>query len=88
MMGHYSSHIDTTDGAPSLVSVGGIVSHHWCQWGIVPHHWCQSEESCPIPIIGVSGEESCPIISVSGRIAPHHWNTILKYHTILKSNLM
>ncbi|CAI9597808.1 unnamed protein product, partial [Staurois parvus] len=32
MMGHYSSHTDTNDGAPSLVSVGGIVSHHWCQW--------------------------------------------------------
>ncbi|CAI9568560.1 unnamed protein product, partial [Staurois parvus] len=32
MMGHYSSHTDTNDGAPSLVSVGGIVSHHWYQW--------------------------------------------------------
>ncbi|CAI9606903.1 unnamed protein product [Staurois parvus] len=32
--------------APSLVSVGGIVPHHWCQWGvgIVLHHWCQWEE--------------------------------------------
>ncbi|CAI9607345.1 unnamed protein product [Staurois parvus] len=29
MMGHYSSHTDTNDGASSLVSVGGIVSHHW-----------------------------------------------------------
>ncbi|CAI9621495.1 unnamed protein product [Staurois parvus] len=39
-----------------MVSVGGIVPHHWCQWeevsapslvsvgGIVPHHWCQWEE--------------------------------------------
>ncbi|CAI9600025.1 unnamed protein product [Staurois parvus] len=44
------------NSAPSLVSVGGIVSHHWCQCGrnsapslvsvggIVPHHWCQWEE--------------------------------------------
>ncbi|CAI9605192.1 unnamed protein product, partial [Staurois parvus] len=38
MMGHYSSHTDTNDGAPSLVSMGGIVPHHWCQW----------EEECPI----------------------------------------
>ncbi|CAI9534684.1 unnamed protein product, partial [Staurois parvus] len=41
--------------APSLVSVGGIVPHHWYQWGnsapslvsvggIVPHHWYQWEE--------------------------------------------
>ncbi|CAI9620320.1 unnamed protein product, partial [Staurois parvus] len=43
--------------APLLVSNGGIVPHHWCQWdgrnsapslvsigGIVPHHWCQLEE--------------------------------------------
>ncbi|CAI9534775.1 unnamed protein product [Staurois parvus] len=43
------------NSAPSSVSVGGIVPHHWCQWGgmnsapslvsvgggIVPHHWCQ-----------------------------------------------
>ncbi|CAI9564804.1 unnamed protein product, partial [Staurois parvus] len=21
------------NSAPSLVSVGGIVPHHWCQWG-------------------------------------------------------
>ncbi|CAI9561412.1 unnamed protein product, partial [Staurois parvus] len=43
------------NSAPSLVSVGGIVPHHWCQGrnsaaslvsvgGIVPHHWCQWEE--------------------------------------------
>ncbi|CAI9584877.1 unnamed protein product [Staurois parvus] len=56
MMGHYSSHTDTNDGAPSLVPVGGIVSHHWYQCGgnsapslvsvggIVPHHWCHLEE--------------------------------------------
>ncbi|CAI9557484.1 unnamed protein product [Staurois parvus] len=53
MMGHYSSHCN--DGAPSLVSVGGIVSHHWycgrnrapslvSEQGIAPHHWCQSKE--------------------------------------------
>ncbi|CAI9619669.1 unnamed protein product, partial [Staurois parvus] len=43
------------NSAPSLVSVAGIVPHHWYQWeesapslvsvaGIVPHHWCQWEE--------------------------------------------
>ncbi|CAI9596708.1 unnamed protein product [Staurois parvus] len=43
MMGHYSSHTDTNDGAtiigvsgrnsaPSLMSERGIVPHHWCQW--------------------------------------------------------
>ncbi|CAI9615230.1 unnamed protein product, partial [Staurois parvus] len=43
------------NSAPSLVSVGGIVPHHWCQGrnsapslvsvgGIVPHRWCQWEE--------------------------------------------
>ncbi|CAI9566377.1 unnamed protein product, partial [Staurois parvus] len=21
------------NSAPSLVSVGGVVPHHWCQWG-------------------------------------------------------
>ncbi|CAI9595403.1 unnamed protein product, partial [Staurois parvus] len=28
------------NSAPSLVSVGGIVPHHWCHrgGGIVPHH--------------------------------------------------
>ncbi|CAI9587440.1 unnamed protein product, partial [Staurois parvus] len=43
-------------GAPSLVSVGGIVPHHWCQCGskstpslvsvrgIVPRHCFQWEE--------------------------------------------
>ncbi|CAI9554864.1 unnamed protein product, partial [Staurois parvus] len=41
--------------APSLVSVGGIVPHHWFSGRnsapslvsvgrIVPHHWCQWEE--------------------------------------------
>ncbi|CAI9577196.1 unnamed protein product [Staurois parvus] len=44
--------VSVRNSVPSLVSVGGIVSHHWCQWeeyapslmsvgGIVPHHWCQ-----------------------------------------------
>ncbi|CAI9565003.1 unnamed protein product, partial [Staurois parvus] len=43
------------NSATSLVSVGGIVLHHWCEWeelcpiigvrgGIVPHHWYQWEE--------------------------------------------
>ncbi|CAI9623311.1 unnamed protein product [Staurois parvus] len=32
-MGHYySSPLTLNDGAPSLVSVGRIVPHHWCQW--------------------------------------------------------
>ncbi|CAI9567749.1 unnamed protein product [Staurois parvus] len=68
MMGHYSSHTDTTDGAP-LVSVGGVVPHHWYQW----------EESCPI--IGVSGRNSTPSLDIReqgqqvsvGGIVPHHW---------------
>ncbi|CAI9583354.1 unnamed protein product [Staurois parvus] len=55
MMGHYSSHTDTNDGAPSLVLVGGIVPIIGISGrnsapslvsvgGIVPHHWCQWEE--------------------------------------------
>ncbi|CAI9583655.1 unnamed protein product, partial [Staurois parvus] len=47
--------ISGRNSAPSLVSVGGIVPHHWCQGrnsapslvsvgGIVPHHWYQWEE--------------------------------------------
>ncbi|CAI9606990.1 unnamed protein product [Staurois parvus] len=47
--------------APSLVSVGGIVLHHWCQW----------EESCPI--IGVSGRNSASSLVSVGGIVPHHW---------------
>ncbi|CAI9573895.1 unnamed protein product, partial [Staurois parvus] len=27
-----SLHISVRNSAPSLVSVGGIVPHHWCQW--------------------------------------------------------
>ncbi|CAI9563180.1 unnamed protein product, partial [Staurois parvus] len=49
------------NSAPSLVSVGGIVSHHWCQW----------EEKCPI--IGVSGRNSAPSLVSVGGIVPHHW---------------
>ncbi|CAI9578007.1 unnamed protein product, partial [Staurois parvus] len=51
------------DSAPSLVSVGGIVPHHWCQWG---------KEKCSI--IGVSGGgwSSAPsLVSVGGVIVPH-----------------
>ncbi|CAI9569842.1 unnamed protein product, partial [Staurois parvus] len=47
--------------APSLVSVGGIVPYHWCQW----------EETCLI--IGVSGRNSAPSLVSVGRIVPHHW---------------
>ncbi|CAI9588591.1 unnamed protein product, partial [Staurois parvus] len=47
--------ISGRNSAPSLVSVGGIVPHHWCHrrnsapslvsvGGIVPHHWYQWEE--------------------------------------------
>ncbi|CAI9546409.1 unnamed protein product, partial [Staurois parvus] len=49
------------NSAPSLVSVGGIVSHHWCQW----------EEKCPIT--GVSGRNSAPSLVSVGGIVPHHW---------------
>ncbi|CAI9604618.1 unnamed protein product, partial [Staurois parvus] len=76
------------NSASSLVSVGGIVPHHWCQWGgnsapslvsvggIVSHHWyqCQwGEEWCPI--FGVSGgRNSAPsLVSVGGGIVPHPW---------------
>ncbi|CAI9555812.1 unnamed protein product, partial [Staurois parvus] len=49
------------NSVPSLVSVGGIAPHHWCQW----------EELRPI--IGVSGRNCAPsLVSVAG-IAPHHW---------------
>ncbi|CAI9624752.1 unnamed protein product, partial [Staurois parvus] len=45
------------DSAPSLVSVGGILPHRWCQWG---------EEQCPI--VGVSGgrNSSPSLVSVGG----------------------
>ncbi|CAI9531464.1 unnamed protein product, partial [Staurois parvus] len=49
------------NSAPSLVSVGGIVPHLWCQW----------EESCPV--IGVSGRNSAPTLVSVGGIVPHHW---------------
>ncbi|CAI9532774.1 unnamed protein product, partial [Staurois parvus] len=45
-------------GAP-LVSVGGVVPHHWYQW----------EESCPI--IGVSGRNSTPSLEYHTEIAYH-----------------
>ncbi|CAI9582564.1 unnamed protein product [Staurois parvus] len=82
MMGHYSSHTDTNDGAPSLVSVGGIVPHHWLSVGrIMPHHWVSRRNRAP-SLVSVGGivphhwcqwEESCPIIGVRGGIVPHHW---------------
>ncbi|CAI9544630.1 unnamed protein product, partial [Staurois parvus] len=50
------------NSAPSLVSVGGIVPHHWYQW----------EEQCPI--VGVSGRgNSAPSLVSVGGIVPHHW---------------
>ncbi|CAI9542450.1 unnamed protein product, partial [Staurois parvus] len=45
----------------SLVSVGGIV----------PHHWCHCSESCPI--IGISGRNSAPSLVLVGGIVSHHW---------------
>ncbi|CAI9532225.1 unnamed protein product, partial [Staurois parvus] len=56
--------ISRRNSAPSLVSVGGIVPHHWCPiigvGGIVPHHWCHGKNSAP------------SLVSVGG-IVPHHW---------------
>ncbi|CAI9613524.1 unnamed protein product, partial [Staurois parvus] len=49
------------NSAPSLVSVGGIA----------PHHWCQGRNSAPI--IGVSGGNSAPSLVSVGGIVPHHW---------------
>ncbi|CAI9595380.1 unnamed protein product, partial [Staurois parvus] len=49
------------NSAPSLVLVGGIVPHHWCQW----------EEKCPN--IGISGRNSAPSLVSVGGIVPHHW---------------
>ncbi|CAI9587943.1 unnamed protein product, partial [Staurois parvus] len=45
----------------SLVSVvGGIVSHHWCQWG----GWRISAPS----LVSVGGRKSAPsLVSVGGR---------------------
>ncbi|CAI9566553.1 unnamed protein product [Staurois parvus] len=42
------------NSAPSLVSVAGIVLHHWCQW----------EEECSI--IGISGRNSVPSLVLGG----------------------
>ncbi|CAI9561797.1 unnamed protein product [Staurois parvus] len=54
---------------PSLVSVGGIVPHHWCQWGgnsapslvsvggIVPHHWCHGGWNSAPSLVSVGGGE-------------------------------
>ncbi|CAI9586934.1 unnamed protein product, partial [Staurois parvus] len=47
--------------APSLVLVGGILSHHWYYL----------EEQCPI--IGISGINSAPSLVSVGGIVPHHW---------------
>ncbi|CAI9564346.1 unnamed protein product, partial [Staurois parvus] len=49
------------NSATSLVSVGGIVPHHWCQWKEY------------FPIIGDSGSNEAPsLVSVVGTV-PHHW---------------
>ncbi|CAI9546416.1 unnamed protein product [Staurois parvus] len=49
------------NSAPSLVSVGRNVPHHWCHW----------EEMCPI--FGVSGRNSAPSLVSVGGIVPHLW---------------
>ncbi|CAI9608823.1 unnamed protein product, partial [Staurois parvus] len=49
------------NSAPSLVPVGGIVPHHWCQW----------KESCPI--IGVNEKKRATLLVSVGRNVPHHW---------------
>ncbi|CAI9540613.1 unnamed protein product, partial [Staurois parvus] len=53
------------NSAPSLVSVGGIVPHHWCQCGrnsapslvsvggIVLHHWCQCGRNSAPSLVSV-----------------------------------
>ncbi|CAI9550998.1 unnamed protein product, partial [Staurois parvus] len=53
------------NSAPSLVSVGGIVPHHWCQWG---------GNSAP-SLVSVGGIVSPSLVSVSvgGGIVPHPW---------------
>ncbi|CAI9618580.1 unnamed protein product, partial [Staurois parvus] len=52
--------ISGRNSVPSLVSVGGIVPHHWCLGGAVPH-------------IGVSGRNSAPSLVSVGGIVSHHW---------------
>ncbi|CAI9600427.1 unnamed protein product, partial [Staurois parvus] len=69
--------------APSLVSVGGTVPHHWCQW----------EEQCPVsgfcgrnsapslvsgggnsaPSLVSGGRNSAPSLVSMGGIVPRHW---------------
>ncbi|CAI9621452.1 unnamed protein product [Staurois parvus] len=49
------------NSAPSLVSVGRVVLHHWCQW----------EEQCSI--IVVIGRNSAPSLVSVGGIVLHHW---------------
>ncbi|CAI9576784.1 unnamed protein product, partial [Staurois parvus] len=49
------------NSAPSLVSVAGIVPHHWCQWGY----------SAP-SLVSVGGNSAPSLVSVGG-IVPHRW---------------
>ncbi|CAI9588293.1 unnamed protein product, partial [Staurois parvus] len=51
--------ISGRNGAPSLVSVEGMVSHHWYPW----KQWC--------PIICFSGRNSAPSLVSVGGIVPH-----------------
>ncbi|CAI9572791.1 unnamed protein product, partial [Staurois parvus] len=77
--------ISGRNSAPSLVSLGGIAPHHWCQWnsapslvsvgGIVSHHWCQwGGGIVPHRWCQWGGRNSIPsLVSVGGGIVPHHW---------------
>ncbi|CAI9615577.1 unnamed protein product, partial [Staurois parvus] len=51
-------------GAPSLVSAGGMVPHHWKEQGPRSPHVLHC---IGIVLSHVLGEEWCPIIGVSGR---------------------
>ncbi|CAI9601711.1 unnamed protein product [Staurois parvus] len=67
------------NSAPSLVSVGGMVPHHWCQW----KEWCpiigvSGKNNIGVSgrnsvIIGVSGRNSAPSLVSVGGIVLHHW---------------
>ncbi|CAI9579713.1 unnamed protein product [Staurois parvus] len=55
--------VSGSNSAPSLVSVGGIMHHCWCQWG--------GGGECPI--LGVIGRKSAPSLVLLGGRVPHPW---------------